>query len=130
MKDTFKAAVGADALGDISCTHFGDSEAIVFVDISADGFTIVGKINNPLKQTDDEGHASRKKLESAKKMLFDVTFIISGKMSPNFKKMRLEKGKMPIVTTRPLDETLTHLAENLEDITAYFEDTKNIYLKV
>lgn len=130
MKDAFQAAVGIDAQGDITGTHFGDSDSIAFVEISVEGFKILQEMENPLRQIDEEGHGSREKLEAAQGMLRSATFVIAGKMSPNFKKMRLNKGKMPIVTSRDLHETLTYLVKNLDAIAAYFEDRKNIYFKI
>ncbi|MEA2102440.1 MAG: NifB/NifX family molybdenum-iron cluster-binding protein [Thermodesulfobacteriota bacterium] len=130
MMNTFIVAIGLDKQGEISCTHFGDSEEILYAEVMKGSVRLLEKNVNPVMEFDEEKHGDQAKLNAAHDILGNATIIVAGKMSPNFRQMRKKKDRMPIVSARTLDETLDYLKASLEEIIAYFDDPENIYLKI
>ena len=124
------AAIGLDLQGRVSDTHFGDSAAICFAEIGTGPMPQCQIIVNPLKKVDEAGHGDAEKLAAAQDLLGKVMLVVAGRMSPNFKKMREKKGKLPVVSSLSLKDTLDYLTIHLDEIKAYFADPENIYLKI
>ena len=125
-----KVAVAIDSKGDITQTHFGDCKTIVFAEISEEGYTVLERTRNLLRQDNDGDHGDLRKLKTARDLLHEVCILVAGRMSPNFKKLRLQDGKMPVISTQSMAQTLEYLTANLSRVVAHFENPDNIYLKI
>ncbi len=108
----------AEKEGKVSNTHFGDSEKILFYTIDLEKNTIEYEkhISNPLKSI--EGHARGEKLKKAMEILKDREIIASGKPSPNFKKLKENHNKIPIVvqSTDNINIALARIADTIKEM--------------
>lgn len=114
-------AIGVTEEGQISPTHFGDSDRVILARIQSSAHELQDNIPNPLKN-EEEGHAHKGKLEKAKTFLKDVQIIATGKASINFKRLQAKSGKWPVVSDKDPETLLTWLSEHLDDLEVWFSD--------
>ncbi len=114
-------AIGVTEQGQISPTHFGDSDRLILARIQASAYELLDNIPNPLKN-EEEGHAHKGKLEKAKTFLEGVQIIATGKASVNFKRLQAKNGKWPVVSDKDPKALLVWLSEHLDDLEVWFSD--------
>ena len=118
-------ALGLSPSGEISPTHFGDSAEVLLARIDGEGVEILEKRPNPVKATGEKGHGDRAKLGKAAEFLKDVQVVVSGKKSPNFLKLRREKGKWPMTAQGDPRAFLEWLKAHKKEVEAWFADSEN-----
>lgn len=122
-----KIAIALDKNGDIAKTHFGDADHIYYLQITdKNELVFLEKKENILKTFEESGHGHDKKIVFAKEVLKDVQFVISGAMSPNFKRLKHKAGIYPIVTNKNLEDTINYLKNNLSKIYEFFTEDDNL----
>ncbi len=113
-----KIAIGRTN-GKVSDSHFGDSDELLFysVNLETGEVEFERSVENPIKKLDEQGHGSEEKLRAAAEVLEDRSVIISGKPSPNFKKLKEKYGKIPVVvrSTDDIDEVISKIIAHFRD---------------
>ena len=122
--DWFRVAIAITDDGEISPTHFGDAERMLLARVRVNSYEIMDNIPSPLTAI-EETHANRVKLNHAGRFLKDIQIIVTGKASINFKKLRIERNKWPMVTTMLPEAFLRWLAENLEQVDRWYQKPDN-----
>ncbi len=117
-------AIGITKDGRISPTHFGDADRMMLGRVRSGEYEVIDNIPSPLA-TMEETHGRQKKLMYAARFLKDVQIIATAKPSINFKKLRIEKGKWPIVTAMEPEVFLAWLSENLDEVTRWYDNPDN-----
>ncbi|NOZ13641.1 MAG: hypothetical protein GXO69_08365 [Acidobacteria bacterium] len=124
-----KVAIAITKDGAISPTHFGDADQFLLAEVCKGKFRILETRPNPVKEMDEEHHGNREKLNKASGIMKGVTIMATGKPSGNFKKMRTEKGKWPIITKMEPDAFLNWLSRSLATLESWFNNPGNIVYK-
>ncbi len=110
----------AEKNGNVSNTHFGDSEKILFytIDLEKNTITFEKEMDNPLKSFEEEKHGNEDKLKKAMEILKDRDIIASGMPSPNFKKLKEKFGKIPVVvqSTDNINIALARIADTIKEM--------------
>ncbi len=110
----------AEKNGNLSNTHFGDSDKILFytIDTEKNTITFEKEMDNPLKAVKEENHGSEEKLKKAMELLNDRDVIVSGMPSPNFKKLKEKFGKIPVVvqSTDNINIALARISDTLKEM--------------
>ncbi len=124
-----KVAIAITKDGAISPTHFGDADQLLFAEVREGEFRILETRPNPVKEIDEEHHGSQGKLNKASGMMKGVAIVATGKLSSNFRKMRTEKGKWPILTKMDPDSFLNWLSHSLPALESWFNASGNTVYK-
>ena len=99
--------------------HLGDSRYFYVYEITKEGYSFIEKRENNVVE---EGHAKESKMKDVLGLLNDVHVLVSGKMSPNFKRMAAETAYQPvIVKVEQLDGAVKELVSNFEKISSVVE---------
>lgn len=120
-----KVAIAITEEGIISPSHFGDAEQLLFAEVCPGEFRILETRPNPVKQVDEERHGSQGKLNQAAGMMKTMNIVATGKLSINFKKMRTEKNKWPIITKMDPEPFLNWLCHSLPALESWFNNADN-----
>ncbi|MCK5878803.1 MAG: hypothetical protein KAH24_03425 [Holophagae bacterium] len=120
-----KVAIAITKDGTISPTHFGDADQLLFAEVCQGEFRILETRPNPVKKVDEERHGSQGKLNQAAGMMKSMNIVATGRISINFKKMRTEKNKWPILTKMDPEPFLNWLKDTLPELEEWFKDPKN-----
>ncbi len=123
-------ALGLSPSGEISPTHFGDSAQVLLARIDGGGVEILETKPNPVKSVKEERHGDPAKLGKAAELLKDVRVVVSGKKSPNFVKLRGEKGKWPMTAQGDPRTFLEWLAAHREEVETWFAQPENLVYQV
>jgi len=92
-------AIGKTDTGNPSAGHFGDSECFCKFVLHSDGTLVEEcKTLNSSKEM-DETHGAKGKMKSILAELGSIHCVVSGQMSPNFKRMALQSAIQPVVLT-------------------------------
>ncbi len=101
---TIALAIGKTDTGTPSLGHFGDSDCFAKFVLHTNGRLIEEcEVQNQSKEI-DETHGAKKKMKSVLAELGSIHCVVSGQMSPNFKRMALQSAIQPVVV-RFSDET-------------------------
>lgn len=103
---TIALAIGKTDTGLLSPGHFGDSDLFCKVVLHSDG-TLVEEcaIRNSSKEM-DEAHGAKGKMKAILEELGSIHCVVSGQMSPNFRRMALQAAIQPVVVTCSNDAQL------------------------
>jgi len=90
-------AIGKTDTGNPSPGHFGDSDRFCKFVLHADGSIVEEcEIRNSSKEM-DETHGAKGKMKAILAELGSIHCVVSGQMSPNFKRMALQSTIQPVV---------------------------------
>ena len=126
----------AEKNGNVSNSHFGDSDKILFyeIDLEKNTITFEKEMDNPLKQVKEDNHGSEGKLKKAMEILKDREIIASGMPSQNFKKLKEKFGKIPVVvqSTDNINIALARIADTIKEMkeSGEIKLNRNFYLLV
>ena len=124
-----RAAVAVTEDGKITDGHFGDAPRILKAELRTGRVIVAEEMENPIRAS-GSGHGGERKLRKAGEFLGDVRILVAGRKSPNFVKLRREKGKWPLVGSGDAAEVLEWISRNLEELAAWFEDEGNVVFRI
>ncbi|WP_188020335.1 NifB/NifX family molybdenum-iron cluster-binding protein [Deferribacter autotrophicus] len=119
-------AIALDKNGNLAKTHFGDADFIQYIQMENGEITFSEKKENILKNFNEEKHGGHGKMKFAAEVLQDVKIVISGAMSPNFKRLKTNANLYPIVSKKDLENTIQYLKDNLQKIMKFFSGKENL----
>ncbi len=95
--DQIALAIGRNENGKFNAGHFGDSDYFVKYLLHSNGsLEELSKARN-INKDRTESHGSSGKLKGVLEELGSIQCVVSGKMSPNFKKMAQSSSVQPVV---------------------------------
>lgn len=128
-------AIGKNEDGRFNTGHFGDSDFFVKYILHSNGsLEKVPGAKNTGKDI-DESHGSSGKLKAVLEDLGSIHCVVSGKMSPNFKKMALTSSVQPVVIrfeddTELLESICTHRQRLFELVAERMNGDRNAEVPV
>ncbi len=96
---TIALAIGKTDNGTLSTGHFGDSDRFAKWILHSDGSLIEECDVQNRSKAMDETHGAKGKMKAILAELGPIHCLVSGQMSPNFKRMALQSTIQPVVVT-------------------------------
>ncbi len=113
--ETVRVAIASNDGTTLAHSHMGDATSFLVYDISRGAAPVrIAVRDNTVRHM---GHAGSGKMGSVARILDDVDVFVSGRMSPNFKKLAAQTRFQPVVVrTEQIDEVLKLLVGSFDAV--------------